>query len=189
MQRPLKIETSRLILKDWQLSDSLPALEYTSDPLVVRFMPWGPSDLKQTREFIRKSRRQSRQKPRLVFELAVVLKSENKVIGGCGLRIKNLALRESDLGYVLHRRFWGLGYTTEATRALIRFGFSRLKLHRIWSLCDVKNKASARVLEKSGMKFEGIMSQSYFQNQSWHDMRLYAILDKDLKNKKVFNGK
>ncbi len=175
------IETKRLLLRDWETSDAPSAYEYASDPIVVRFMPWGPNTLSQTQVFIRKVRRLRFAKPRRSFELAVVLKSDNRVIGGCGIRIKNPPLREGDLGYAFDRHYWGKGYATEATRALIRFGFTKLKLHRLWATCDNKNRASARVLEKSGLHFEGLLRENLFQKNRWRDTRLYAMLEKDIK--------
>jgi RimJ/RimL family protein N-acetyltransferase len=109
------------------------------------------------------------------------LKSDNRVIGGCGLRIKNPILREGDLGYAFNQLYWGQGYATEATRALIQFGFTKLKLHRLWATCDQKNRASARVLEKAGLRYEGLMRENMILKKRWRDTRLYALLDKDFK--------
>jgi RimJ/RimL family protein N-acetyltransferase len=147
-------------------------------------MPWGPNTLNQTRDFIRKVRKHRLVKPRWSFEVVVVLKSENRVIGGCGLRIKNPSLREGDLGYALNRHYWGKGYATEATRALVRFGFTKLKLHRLWATCDNRNKASVRVLEKAGLRFESLLRENLLQKNRWRDTRLYAILEKDFKKMK-----
>jgi RimJ/RimL family protein N-acetyltransferase len=149
-------------------------------------MLWGPNTPDQTRDFIRKSRRQRLLKPRRKFELAVVLKSENRVIGGCGIRVVNPALAEGDLGYGFNRRYWGKGFATEAVKALVIFGFKKLKLHRLWATCDNRNKASVRVLEKAGLRFEGLKRENLFQKGRWRDTRLYAVLEKDFKKMKQF---
>ncbi len=179
MTRPLSIRTLRLVLRDWQGSDLKDAYEYGSDPRVVRFMPWGPNTLEQSRVFIRRCLRKRRLKPRRTYEFAVVLAADNKVIGGCGIRIKNAALREGDLGYCFNLNYWGQGYATEAAQSLIHFGFTKLKLHRLRATCDNQNKASARVLEKVGLRFEGLMRENLLQKGKWRDSRLYAMLDKD----------
>ncbi|MGH6943752.1 MAG: GNAT family N-acetyltransferase, partial [Geminicoccaceae bacterium] len=57
--------------------------------------------------------------------------------------------------YVLARPFWGRGYMTEAVRALIRAALADPWIFRVWAFCDVENLASARVMEKAGMSFEG----------------------------------
>lgn len=121
--------------------------------------------------------------------MAVILKSENRVIGGCGLRVINPTLRIGDLGYGFNRVYWGKGYATETVKALVAFGFSKLKLHRLWATCDAQNKASARVLEKAGLRFEGLMRENILQRGKWRNTRLYAMLDKDFKKRKELNGK
>ena len=63
--------------------------------------------------------------------------------------------REAFIGYCLSRDSWGQGYATETAKGLLSFGFSQLRLHRIFATCDPANLASARVLEKSGMQLEG----------------------------------
>lgn len=60
--------------------------------------------------------------------------------------------RRADLGYVLNRAYWNRGFVTEATRAILDVAFSVLKLHRVIATCDTRNGASARVMEKAGMR-------------------------------------
>ena len=105
-----------------------------------------------------------------------MLKDTDCLIGGCRIEIRSAANGSGDLGYVLDRRHWGHGYTTEATRALVAFGFGHLALHRIWATCDVDNHASARVLEKLGMRREGRPRQSVRRRGEWRDSYLYATL-------------
>ncbi len=179
MKNPTRIETKRLILRDFVAADWKAAHVYGSDPKVVQFMPWGPNSTSQTRAYIRRVLRLGGEKPRTKFELAVVLKPEDRLIGGCGIRIQNPAFMEGDLGYVFNRLYWGKGYATEAAKALVHFGFSKLKLHRIWATCDPLNKASARVLAKTGMKREGLLRRNVFQKGAWRDSYLYAVLESE----------
>jgi RimJ/RimL family protein N-acetyltransferase len=62
-----------------------------------------------------------------------------------------------NLGYVLGRKFWGQGYMTEAVRAVVDYALAEPEVFRVWAVCDVENAASARVLEKAGMRREGIL--------------------------------
>jgi ribosomal-protein-alanine N-acetyltransferase len=93
--------------------------------------------------------------PRNNYTLAIVVRNENKLIGGCSIDVSNPVNREGWIGYCLNRRFWGKGYATETAGALVDFGFDKLGLHRIFATCDSANTASAHVLEKVGMKREG----------------------------------
>ena len=73
----------------------------------------------------------------------------------------------------------GRGYATEAARAIVRFGFIKLCLHRIWSWCIAENAGSARVLAKVGMRLEGrLRDKEYFRGR-WWDTLLYAMLEQE----------
>ena len=95
---------------------------------------------------------QQQERPRIKFQLAVVLKSSQQLIGDCGIRLKAADAHEGDIGYELSPNYWGHGYATEAARAIVEFGFTRLRLHRIWSWCIAENVGSAHVLQKLGMQ-------------------------------------
>jgi hypothetical protein len=71
---------------------------------------------------------------------------------------------------------WGLGYATEAARAIVDAGFRQPQLHRIWSTVDDENVASGRVLEKLGMQQEGLLRQDVNLRGQWRDSRILAIL-------------
>jgi len=85
--------------------------------------------------------------------------------------------READIGYELSPRQWSRGYATEVARAVVRFGFTELGLHRVWLTCIVDNVGSARVLEKLGMRLEGRLRDKEYFGGRWWDTLLYAILE------------
>lgn len=179
MKKLLQIETKRLVLKDFAPGDWKTIHDYSSDPKVVRFVPFGPNSLAQAKAYHRLLLRVRREKPREDFCFLIFSKTEGLPVGGCRLNSKGSVHKDASLGYVLIRRHWGKGYATEAAKALIHFGFSKLKLHRIWATCDTRNKASARVLEKAGMKREGLLHRNVFQKGKWRDSYLFAIIKKE----------
>ena len=71
------------------------------------------------------------------------------------------------------------GWATEAAGLLLRFGFNDLRLHRIAATCDPRNVASARVLEKIGMLYEGRLREALLIRDGWRDSSVYAILDRE----------
>ena len=184
--RNVRIETPRLILREFKPSDWRDVQAYASIPKVCRFMPWGPNTPAQTRAFLKMVRTARRCKPRRSFELAMLLKFDGRLMGACGIRVKNPAQREADLGYVLHPDYWNQGYTTEAARALLDFGFDRLKIHRVWSTHDPKNPASGKVMRKIGMKREGTLRSHLFMKGKWRSSWLYAVLETDRRPKSDF---
>ena len=175
----MQLSTERLLIREFVPADRADVHEYASDPEVVRFMGWGPNTAEDTSQFFMRRIASQTANPRVEFELAVVWKPENKVVGGVGLRIKSAAHREGDIGYVLNRRYWNRGIMTEASNAMLDFGFGELGLHRIYATCDPENRPSARVMEKLGMKYEGRMRQNLFEKGQWRDTLLYAILESD----------
>jgi ribosomal-protein-alanine N-acetyltransferase len=173
------LETERLILREFEEDDLQAVQEYASDSEVVRYMEWGPNTEKDTREFLQRAFDQRQKRPRSEYGLAVILKSENQLVGGGGIYIANPDHKEAELGYCFNRRFWGQGYATEAARAFVAFGFAELGLHRIYATCDPANVASARVMEKIGMQREGHLRGHRWMKGRWRDSYLYAILEQE----------
>lgn len=169
------------MLRDLTVKDLRAVHEYSSDPEVVRYTDWGPNTEEDDRNFIRLATVSQHEKPRKHYLLGITLKDTNKLIGNCGIHESNPDNREGLIAYFLNREYWHQGYATEPANALIAFGFKRLKLHRIFATCDPANKASAHVLEKSGMQREGHLRQHKLAKGRWRDSFLYAILDNEWK--------
>lgn len=181
------IGTERLVLRDFEEADWKLVHDYASDPEVVRYMPWGPNTVEDTKNFIRRAIAYPQEQPRRSYSLAVVLASQNVLIGGCGIYVSNPDEREGYIGYVFNRNYWRQGYATETAKALLTFGFNQLNLHRIFATCDPANTASARVLEKIGMQLEGHFREHKWVKGRWVDSLQYAILDHEWKQSKPDN--
>ncbi len=175
------IETERLILRDFQKSDWKEVHEYSIDPDVSVFMEWGPNSQEDTLKFIDNAMSGSRQKPRRLYELAVILKGEARLIGASGIRLFPNEPEQADIGYCYNKNYWGKGYATEACRALLGFGFGQLKLHRIIATCDADNYGSSRVLEKSLMRKEAHFLRDKKVKGRWRDTFLFAVLSEEWK--------
>jgi len=175
----LPLRTKRLLLRDFKEEDWKAVHVYASDPEVVRFMAWGPNSEEETRDFVRKAIKYREERPRQHFELAAILKTDDALVGGCGLNVTSLADRVGCIGYCFNRLCWRVGLATEASEALLIYGFERLGLHRIWATCDSENLASSRVLEKVGMKREGQLRENVWTRGRWRDSFVYAILDRE----------
>jgi RimJ/RimL family protein N-acetyltransferase len=170
------IETPRLWLRDFRKSDLKAVHAYSSLDEVARYLVWGPNTLAQSKEAIEGFLDDQRSQPRQIFDVAVTLKPKCEVIGGAGIRVIDRDNLTGEIGYTLHPDFWGYGLAQEATRALMEAGFEALGLQRIVATCDQRNKASARVLERLGMRREGVFRASKIIQGYWRDEYLYAIL-------------
>ena len=171
------IQTKRLTLRDFEKEDWRQVQNYASDPEVVRYMGFGPNTKEESRNFVEKALAQQEENPRKNFSLAIVLKTKDTLLGGCGIYVTNPDIREGYIGYVLNRNFWRHGYATETAKGLLQFGFNQLKLHRIFATCDAENLASAHVLEKIGMQGEAHFRENCSVKGRWRDSLLFAILD------------
>jgi [ribosomal protein S5]-alanine N-acetyltransferase len=84
-----------------------------------------------------------------------------------------------ELGYWLGLPYWNQGFMTEAVKSVVRYGFDTLKLHRIHAAAFSRNPASIRVMEKAGMRFEGIARGRMLKNGVFEDVSSCAILITD----------
>jgi RimJ/RimL family protein N-acetyltransferase len=96
-------------------------------------------------------------------------------IGAIGLHFSR-AHRHGEIGYWIGVSWWGKGYATEAARAITDFGFEALDLHRIQGRHFTRNVASGRVLQKLGMRLEGIHRDAFLRWDRFEDVAVYAIL-------------
>lgn len=176
---PFPIESERLLLREFRAEDQAAVHAYASDPEVTRFTDWGPNSLDQTRTFLEACLANQERWPRESIPLAIELKAEGRLIGGTGFAKIDFETPTATFGYVLHRASWGQGLATEASRALLDFGFQILSLHRVIALCDVRNSASIRVLEKLGMRREGHFRKDAKKAGEWRDTYLYAALKEE----------
>ena len=173
----MKLETERLILRDFVEDDWQRIQEYQSNPLYLRYYQWTERTPEAVQRFIGRMIVFQQQEPRIKYQLAVVLKSTNQLIGNCGVRMDTAGAVEADMGYELDPKHWNHGYATEAAHAMADFGFHRFGVHRIWAGCIAENTASVHVLEKLGMKLEGRFREHRYYKDRWWDSLIYAILD------------
>jgi RimJ/RimL family protein N-acetyltransferase len=171
----MEIHTKRLTLRDYIETDLEDIHEYGSDPEVVRYMPFGPNTREDSQNFLNGVIAKQNEEPRTDYALAVVLRSEDKLIGGC--RVSKVSETEAHLGYILNRCYWGNGYATEAAKAMVGFAFSELGAHRVYADCHPENAASIKVLEKVGMVPEGRRRDYMVFHGEYSDTLLYSILE------------
>lgn len=175
MRPDLPLVTERLMLREFVRGDAEWIHCYTSDASVVQYLDIGPESESETRQFVADAIDARWQEPRHDFDLAVMLTESGRLIGHLNLHVTQWRHREAEIGYCLHRQFWGKGYATEAVQALLQFGFGQLQLHRQFALCDTNNRSSVRVMVKAGMQPEGYLHQHKWYRGAWHDSLLYAI--------------
>ncbi|HEY8600477.1 MAG TPA: GNAT family protein [Thermomicrobiales bacterium] len=173
----MRLETERLILREFVASDWAATLAYQSDPRYLRYYQWAGRTAGEARDFVQIFLDQQAARPRHKFQLAVTTRADGQMIGNCGIRLAAPGARVGDIGYELAPDRWGRGYATEAAGAILAFGFTELGLHRVWASCVADNAASAHVLMKLGLRREAHLREVAHYKGRWWDEQIYAILE------------
>lgn len=149
------LETTRLILRTWTLSDVEDLFEICRDDEVMKFIGTGKSykTLQEAEKILNWAI--PYQAENGFCRWAIVEKSSGEIIGSCGFARPH-GLTEIELGYFLARKYWRRGFATEAAGACLQFGFEKLGFREIIALTDLENTASQKVLEKIGFVKRGI---------------------------------
>jgi RimJ/RimL family protein N-acetyltransferase len=173
------IPTRRLILRPFQEGDAESLHAYLSLPEIYRYEPGSPISLEE-------ARRLAVERSQSPDFWAVTLKDTGMLVGHLYFaQIEPKDWLTWELGYILNPAFQGQGYATEASQALIQYGFEHWGIHRVVAHCNPENIASWRVMEKIGMQQEGTFRQNIFferdasGNPIWLDTYEYAILHID----------
>jgi [ribosomal protein S5]-alanine N-acetyltransferase len=175
----MELHTDRLLLREFVSVDWPEVLAYERDPRYLQYSDWTDRTPDDAQRFVQMFLNQQAEQPRRKFQLAVTLKTSGRLIGNCGIRRTAAGAHEADIGYELSPDHWGHGYATEAARAIVQFGFAELKVHRIWAWCIADNAASARLLERLGLKLEGRLREKEYFKGRWWDTLVYGILENE----------
>jgi RimJ/RimL family protein N-acetyltransferase len=170
--------TERLELRPLRLDDLDDLLVYHSRPDVTRYLLWEPRDRPRMLEALRQRMRMSsltREGDRLV--LGAALRTTGTVVGEVTLVWVSEQHRQGEIGFVFNPDYHGRGLAGEAARVMLRLGFADLGLHRIVGHCDARNAASARLMERLGMRREAHLVHNEIFKGDWGDEYIYAMLD------------
>jgi len=164
-----RLETERLILRKSTKSDAPDILEYASDEETVKFLEWPGA--KTVDEVLSGIINFHWSNPGV---WAIELKESQKCIGTIDIRVEP-AHDKCGLGYVLNRGYWNEGYMTEALIAVLALCFDKLDLNRVEAVHYAGNESSGKVMEKCGMKFEGVSEQAKKVKGIFRDVARYGI--------------
>lgn len=170
---PPVLQCRRLILRKIESGDTADMYDYSRREDVTRYLLWSPHpNLLYTKGYIHSL--QHCYKQGIFYDWAIVLPS-GRMIGTVGFTKLDFTNNVGEIGYVLNPRYHGQGYATEAAAEVLRFGFERLGLHRIEAHYMAENAASRRVMERIGMRYEGMHRQSLRVKGAYRDIGICAI--------------
>lgn len=176
--------TERLMMREMKPCDSYDMFEYARRPDVTRYLTWEPHPSREyTREYLQFLTTKYRAGE--FYDWALIWCADGdagrKMIGTCGFTRFDFANNSAEVGYVINPEFHGRGIAPEALRRVMRFGFEELKLNRIEAHYMFGNEASRRVMEKAGMRFEGILRGSLLIRGEYRDVGICSILYSEYK--------
>jgi RimJ/RimL family protein N-acetyltransferase len=154
---------------------------YQSRADVCRYLPFEPRTRRQVAEKVDQ------------FAKAVVLRGDGdywqlaiertahpgRVIGDVYFTIRSAADAAGEIGWTLHPEFTGRGYITEAAGAVLDVAFGAIRLHRVRAVLDPRNRASAAVCRRLGMREEAHFAEDLWFKGAWGDTGVFAILDRE----------
>jgi RimJ/RimL family protein N-acetyltransferase len=173
------IITERLILREIIPSDRDHIRKYAQDGHTLQYMMYQIETDDEIDAMMARAAEQAASSERLEYTFSVETREKGTFAGTALLEIDAHARSTAEVGYIIVPEFRGRGFAAEITKSLISFGFGSLGLHRVFGKCDERNTASARVLEKSGMRFEGVMREHIRLRDHWRNSRMYGILETD----------
>ena len=171
------IRTERLLLRPYALADVDALYAYQRLPEVHRYLYTEPRSRSEVEALVAeragvRALTGAGQALALVADLA----QTGELVGDCMLFWRSLEHEQGEVGYVFNPAYQGRGLATEAVGALLRLGFEGLGLHRIAGHLDARNTASARVLERAGLRREAHLVENEFIKGEWADEVIYGIL-------------
>ncbi|HEX5871027.1 MAG TPA: GNAT family protein [Longimicrobium sp.] len=170
------LHTERLVLRELTADDWPAVFAYENDPRYLRFYERDEVTERQCQALVYQFILWQGEQPRSRAQLAITLADTGELIGNVGVRRETAEEPMADMGFELSPDHWGRGYATEAARAMVDWGFGEWGLDRIHAHCVSENTASARVLERLGMRLEArLRHHQHFKGRFW-DLSLYGIL-------------
>ncbi|PRX54782.1 GNAT family N-acetyltransferase [Flagellimonas meridianipacifica] len=169
-----EIKTERLLLTELKADDISDIVKHAANKKIADFtlnLPH-PYAEKDAIYWINLAHQGFQNGTNIIF--GIKLKDDNQFIGGIDLTVEK-TFNRAEIGYWIAEPFWSKGYATEATVAIIAYGFDQLKLNKLTSSYLAKNIASGRVMQKSGMVREGVLKEHILKGGEYHDLILYGI--------------
>ena len=175
------IETERLILRRFRIDDAEDMFRnWASDPEVTKYLTWpAHPNVDLTRMLLNDWI--PRYEDGGYFNWAMKSKENGQVIGNISVVTLLEDIEAAEMGYCLGRAYWGRGFMPEALKAVMDYLFGTVGLNRIAAAHDVNNPKSGRVMEKAGMKLEGVLRQAGKNNTGVCDMVWHAALRNEWK--------
>ena len=171
------LTSRRLVLRRATDADLSTFCRYRSDPEVARYQDWTEFPEDAGARFFAEQAMLHPGMPGTWFQMMIENAETGELIGDCGLKTMGDDPRQVEIGFTLAQVHHGKGYATEAITRLLDYIFTDLCMHRVIAMANIRNTASVRLMERVGMRREGLFIESIWFKGSWADEYLYALLE------------
>jgi RimJ/RimL family protein N-acetyltransferase len=172
------LETERLVLRPFEEGDLDAVYAMQSDAEVARWLYDEPRTLEETRTHLERKIAGAQFTVEDEWVSAAVIERESgQLVGDVALHWVSAQHKTGEIGFIFAPDYQGRGYATEAARALIDFAFDGMGFHRVIGRTEARNVASARVLEKLGMRLEAHLVENEWVKGEWQSELVYAMLE------------
>lgn len=177
-----QLKTDRLILRKMTLDDVGFYFRHFNNEKIVKGSCFpGPRSLRAAKEELERYCIKPF-KENTGIRWGILIKKKDVLIGTCGYYDWHKIVRRAEIGYDLDPAHWGRGIMTEALRAVLRYGFNKMRLNRIQAIIDSQNSRSMKLVYRLGFKKEGVLRQrSYFDGQFRDDV-IFSLLKMEWAN-------
>ncbi len=171
-------QTSRLKLRQFKVDDADSIYTYTSNPNVAKYCSWPVyQTIEEAQKYIQFTL--TCYEKQVLAPWAIEIVETGEMIGAIDFVSWSDMHENVEVGYVIAEEHWGKGYVTEAFSKLIQIAFEEINVHRLTAKCCSVNQASAAVMKKNGLFFEGKTRESFYKDQQFYDMDHYGMVRND----------
>lgn len=170
----MEINSERLLIREIEISDALAIFNYRSDAQTNQYQGWIPEKLEEVHYFIEHKIAKEFNQLDTWFQMALVLKESDELIGDLGLHF--LEYETVELGVTINRSHHGKGYASEALKVLIDYLLYEHGKRKIKASIDPRNLASIAMIEKLGFKKEAHYKKCFFLRGEWVDNVIYGLI-------------
>lgn len=176
-----ELNTDRLMLRRFSMDDAQDMFDnWANDIDVCKYLTWYPhKDVEVTKEILKSWIDLYEEKN--FYNWGIVVKETNRLIGNISVVESSEELGSLTIGYCISKQDWNKGYTSEALKRVIQYLIEEVEADIIVSRHSIDNPNSGKVMEKAGMKFEGVLRKRDICISGITDMAMYSLLKEEYK--------
>ncbi len=179
----MKLIGKKIILRTLKNSDAQSIFININDKKIYNYTDIKPISLLKVLSFIKKINKEFNKKESYQFGIEYL--DKKGIIGMIGLAGIDNKNKKAEIEFWLGKNYRGQGVMTESAQLILKFGFRKLRLKRVFAKTLSDNAASVRLLKNVGFYYEGMMRKALFERKKWKDVSIFSMLNTEFKNNKI----